>query len=154
MSLQSQLSLDLVNALKAGKSFETGVIRLLTAAMHNREIEKRSRGGKDKQLTDEEAVEILTKEAKKRKEAFEIYSKAGRGDLAEKEAAELAFIKNYLPEPISLKAVEKAVIEAIKKTGAKEAKDFGKAMGEAMKALKGKADAGAVSETVKKILGV
>lgn len=153
MSLQSQLSFDLTNALKSGKSFETSIIRLLAAALHNREIEKRGRSGKDEKLTDDETVEVLNKEAKKRKEAFEIYSKAGRRDLAEKEAAELEFIKRYLPAPVGVEVIEKTVREAIQKTGAKEAKDFGKAMGEAMKVLKGKADAGAVSEAVKKALG-
>lgn len=152
MPLQSQLSFDLVNALKSGKSFEVETLRLLTAALKNREIEKRGKG-QVAELSDEETIEVLTKEAKKRKEAFEIYSKAGRRELAEKEASELAFIKNYLPEPASAEEIKKAVAEAIQKTGVKEAKDFGRAMGEAMKALKGKADAGEVSKAVKKALG-
>ena len=92
------------------------------------------------------------KESKKRKEAIEIYSKGGRQDLAAQEAKESEIIKIYLPEQLSEAEVEKMALKAIEKIGAKNQKDFGKAMAEAMKELKGKTDASKVSEIIKKKL--
>ena len=103
-------------------------------------------------MTEEEVVEILIREAKKRKEAAEIYAKGGRDDLSQKEIREIELIKKYLPEQLSEQEIEKIVKVAIEKTNAKEQKDFGRAMAEAMKELKGKADAKLTSEIVKKFL--
>ncbi len=162
--LHQQLTDDLKTAMKSGNAFELGVLRMLSAALHNKEIEKRGKG-LETVLSDGEVVEILTREAKKRKEAAELYSKGNRNDLAEKELKEVEFIKKYLPEQLSEAEIEKVVKAAIEKTGAKEVKDpegkpsasygarFGKVMAEAMKNLKGKADASAVSEIVKRKLG-
>lgn len=152
MDLKAKLEDDLKSGLKSGQSFIVGVIRLMLAALQNRGIEKRGKG-EGAELSQEEILEVLMKEVKKRKEAADIYSKAGRLDLAEKESKELEIIKIYLPEQASPELIEKTVLEAIKKTGAKEVKDFGKVMGEAMKSLKGKADAGAISNVIKKRLG-
>ncbi|MEK7147052.1 MAG: GatB/YqeY domain-containing protein [Patescibacteria group bacterium] len=153
MDLKTKLADDLKSGLKSRQSFNVGVIRLLLAALHNRSIEKRGKG-QAVELSPEEILEVLSREAKKRKEAADIFSKAGRRDLAEKESKELEIIKFYLPEQASPELIEKIAREAIQKTGAKEAKDFGRVMGEALKSLKGKADAGVVSATVKKILGL
>ena len=150
--LHQQLTDDLKNAMKSGWDFELGVLRMLSAALHNKEIEKKGKG-LETVLSDEEVVGILTREAKKRKEAAELYSKGNRNDLAEKELKEVEFIKKYLPEQLSEAEIEKVVKAAIEKTGAKEVKEFGKVMAEAMKNLKGKADASAVSEIVKRKLG-
>lgn len=152
MDLKAKLEDDLKFSLKSGQSFVVGVIRLVLAALRNREIEKRGKGG-GAELFEEEILEVLMREVKKRKEAADIYLKAGRLDLAEKESKELEIIKIYLPEQADPELIEKTVLEAIKKIGAKEVKDFGKVMGEAMKLLKGKADAGAISDIIKKRLG-
>ncbi len=149
--LHQQITEDLRTAMKAGQEFELGVLRMLSAALHNKEIEKKGKG-LEIELSDDEAVEILTREAKKRKEASELYVKGNRNDLAEKETKELEFIKKYLPAQMAQEEIEKIVKAAIEKTGSREVKDFGKVMAEAMKNLKGKADAGAVSEIVKKLL--
>ena len=151
MDLKVKLGDDLKFSLKSGRSLEVETLRLLLAALHNRSIEKRGKRQAE-ELIDEEVLEVLNKEAKKRKEAADIYLKAGRRDLAEKETKELEIIKCYLPEQASLELIEKTVKDAIQKTGAKEAKDFGRTMAEVMKSLKNKADAGAISEIIKKNL--
>jgi uncharacterized protein YqeY len=148
---EQKISNDLKEAMKAGRDFEVGVLRMISSAFHNKEIEKKGRG-LEPALSEDEAVEVLTKEAKKRKEAFEVYQKAGRNDLAEKEAKELEIIKKYLPEQLSEEEIRRIINAAIEKTGAKEIKEFGRVMAEAMKELKGKADAKTVSDFIKKQL--
>ena len=149
--LHQKISDNLKETMKAGQEFEVGVLRMLLSALHNKEIEKKGRG-LEPALLDDEAIEVLSREAKKRKEAVEIYQKAGRRDLAEKEARELEIVKKYLPEQLSGEKIKKIAAAAVEKTGAKDIKDFGKAMGEAMKELKGRAEASTVSEAVKKLL--
>ncbi|MDP3015278.1 MAG: GatB/YqeY domain-containing protein [bacterium] len=149
--LHQKLADDLKNAMKSGGSFQVGVLRMLLSAIHNKEIEKKGKG-QEPVLSDDEIADVLFKESKKRKEATEIYSKAGRADLSEKEIKELEIIKKYLPEQLGEEEIEKAVKAAIEKVGAKDIKDFGKVMAEAMKELKGRADASSVSEMVKKNL--
>lgn len=151
MSLKEKLNEDLKEAMKACKEFETGVLRMLLSSLHNKEIEKKGKSG-DSMLLDEEVIEVLSKEAKKRKEAAELFNNAGRQELGEKELRELELVKKYLPEQISAEEIEKVVKAAVEKTGAKTVKEFGKVMAEAMKDLKGKADASAVSEAAKKFL--
>jgi len=140
---------DLKGAMKAGQEFEVGVFRFLLASLHNKEIEKKGKG-LESTLSDDEAIEVLTRESKKRKEAIEAYKKGNRTDLAQKETKELEIIEKYLPEQLSEEEIEKIITAAIKKTGAVTVKDFGKVMGEAMKELKGKADASLVSKIVRK----
>jgi hypothetical protein len=144
MDTVQKISNSLKEALKAGRSFEAGVFRMIVSAFHNKGIEKKGKGGEEK-LTEEEALEILAKEAKKRKESISAFEKGGRQDLADKEKEELKLIEEYLPEQLPREEIEKAVLAAIAKTGAKETKDFGLAMKEAMIELKGKADASIVS---------
>ena len=151
--LKEKISSDLKESLKAGDSFRSGVLRMLISVFQNKEIEKRG-SNKPAELTEEEVMEILIREAKKRKEAAEIYSKGGRDDLSQKEIQEIELIKKYLPEQLSEQEIEKIVKAAIKKTGAKEQKDFGRVMAEAMKELKGKADAKLTSEIIKKNMGL
>ncbi len=149
--LQQKIVDDLKEALKTGDSFRTGVLRMLLSSLHNREIEKKSRELKP-DLSEEEVVETLTKESKKRKEAIDAYLKGNRDDLVQKETKELEIIKRYLPEELGKEEVEKIVAAAIEKTSAKETKDFGRVMGEAMKELKGRAEASVVSEIIKRRL--
>lgn len=149
--LKEKISSDLKESLKTGDSFRSGVLRMIISVFQNKEIEKRG-AGKPAELTEEEVVEILIREAKKRKEAAEIYAKGGRDDLSQKEIREIELIKKYLPEQLSEQEIEKIVKATIEKIGAKDIKEFGRAMAEAMKELKGKADAKLVSDMVKKLL--
>ncbi len=156
--LNQKISEDLKEAMKAGKEFETGVFRMLISSLHNKEIEKKGKDG-ESTLSDEEIIEVLSKEAKKRKEAGEMFKNAGRQELAEKELKELELIKKYLPEQMSAEEIErviKAIIErSVKDPEGKQASygvRFGRVMAEAMKELKGKTDASSVSEIIKKFL--
>jgi uncharacterized protein YqeY len=158
MSLYQKITDDLKIVMKAGREFETGVLRMLLASLHNKEIEKRGKG-LEPALSDDDVIEVLTREAKKRKEAAELYAQGKRNDLAEKETKEWSIIKKYLPEQLSQSEVEKIIDAAMEKTGATSVKEFGLVMKEVMKELsaqggsasggKGRADAKMVGEIVK-----
>lgn len=164
MSLKSQLQEDLESALKEKREIEISVLRMLKAAIFNKEKEKRYKLTKqkpelteeelvkDSQLTDEEVIEVVSSEIKKRKEAILEYEKGKREDLVEKEKKELAILEKYLPEQLSEEEIKKLAKEAIEKTGAKEPKDMGKVMAELMPKVKGKAEGGLVSKIVKELL--
>lgn len=150
-SLVEQLENDLKDSLKAKDSFRTGVLRLLLSSFHNKTIEKKGQG-KDPVLTDEEAVEVLQKEAKKRKEAMSFYEQGRRPDLLEKETKELKIIEAYLPAALSEEEIRKLVATAVRQSGAKTEKDFGRVMGLVMKEVRGRADSALVTRLVKEKL--
>ena len=152
MSLHQKIQDDLTSALKAGDGFQVGVLRMLSSSLHNRSIEKKGKG-QDAELTDDEVQEVLGREAKKRKEAAEIYEKGGRPDLGSKEKQEFILIKAYLPEEMGSEEIEKVVEGVLAQMGSVTQKEFGKVMGEVMKQLKGRADASTVSAILKKKLG-
>jgi uncharacterized protein len=147
MSLKERISSDIKTALKNADSFRVGVLRLLASAFQNEAIAKRSKGEGD-ELADDELVAILKREAKKRKESIDIYSKANRPELAENEERELKIIREYLP-PEPTKEDIRIVVKKIIDAGEKE---FSFVMKSAMAELKG-ADGKAVSEVVREILG-
>ena len=145
MTLIEQLKKDSVEALKANESLRVEVLRGLLAAVHNREIELR---GKGKELSEEEVLTVLGREAKKRKEANQIYSEAGRVELAEKESRELKIIKSYLPPEMGSDEIE-VIVRKIVGDGVTE---FGQVMGAVVKETKGRAEPGVVKGIVEKIL--
>ena len=149
--LYQEISDDLKESLKAGRAFEAGVFRFLLSSLHNREIEKKGKG-LEPTLSDEEVIEVLSREAKKRKEAIEAYTKGSREDLVKKETEELRMIKRYLPQELGEIEIKKVVESVIGRIGAVSAKDFGRAMGEVMKELRGRADAAVVSELIRQKL--
>lgn len=152
MNLFEKINDDFKQILKSGDSLRISVLRMLSAAIHNREIEKRTKLAKENKppepLTDDEVLEVVASEAKKRREAIEGFEKGGRQELAEKERKELEILQGYLPEQLSREAIAKAVEEAIGSTGASGAKDIGKVMGYLSSKLKGKADMTRVSKLV------
>ena len=148
MSLVERINEDLKVALKSGAALKVGTLRMVLASVHNREIEKRAKS-KDP-ITEEEVLDILRKEVKKRKEAIEIYGGAGRFDLKDKEVSELEVIVSYLPPWLPEAEVEK-IIKGVILGGERE---FGKVMKETMKQLSGRAEAGRVSELAKKNMGL
>ncbi len=148
MELKERISGDLKEAMKSRDDFKVGTLRFLLSSIQTREIEKRGKG-LEGQLTNEEVVEVLKKEAKKRRESFEIYVEGGRNDLAEKEKKELECIQLYLPPEMSDADLEKIVEEALASVQPAGPKDFGKVMGEAMKRAKGAAEASRVQQLVK-----
>lgn len=151
MDLLKKIRDDLTVSLKAKNEIRASVLRLLITSIHNKEIEKRG-AGKPEELDEGEVLELINKEAKKRKEAIEFYVRGNRSDLVEKETAELKILKEYLPAELGEEEIKKAISDVIEKTGAKDSKDFGRVMGQVMKELKGRADAAAVGKLVKEKL--
>jgi hypothetical protein len=151
MDLYQKISDDLKEALKNHDELKVSTLRLLLTSFHNKEIEKKSKE-KDQKLTEEEIIEILMSEAKKRKEAIEVYLKGNRADLADKENKELNFIQSYLPQQMTETEIRNFVQTKIKELGVNSIKDFGKTMGILMKELKGKADASLVNKILKEEL--
>ena len=152
--MKQKIQEDLNSVLKEKKELEVSVLRMLLAAILNKEKEKRFKSGKAEEvpLTDEELIEVIFSEIKKRKEAAGLYEKGGRQELAEKEKKEAAILQPYLPAQLSEEELKKLAKEAIEKTGAKEQKDMSRVMQELMSKVKGKADGSLVSKIVKEIL--
>ncbi len=147
MSLKEQIVADVTVAMKAKDAARTSTLRMLKAAIVNRQIEK---GG---ELDDEELMKLLRSQVKQRRDSVEQYEKGGRQDLADKELAEIAVIEGYLPQAASQEEIDQAVAAAIAETGAASMKEMGAVMKAVMPRLAGKnADGRAVSETVKKKL--
>jgi len=148
MSLKQQIISDLTASMKAQDAPRTSTLRMVKAAVMNREIEK---GG---ELDDEEMMKLLRSLVKQRRDSVEQYEKGGRQELADKEKTEIDVIKAYLPQAASREAIEAAVAAAISETGASSMKDMGKVMKAAQAALAGKnADGRTVSDVVKAQLG-
>lgn len=150
-SLKERINKDLIQALKDKNEIKLTTLRLFSAGIHNREIENKSHG-KEAGITEEECFEILRREVKKRKEAAEIYAKANRPELESREKEELAVLEGYLPTQLDASSVSKIIDEAIQTVKPAGPKDFGRVMGEAMKKLKGVADAGLVNALIKEKL--
>lgn len=142
-----RIQADQTAALKARERARVSALRLLTAELQNRRIEL----GRD--LTDEDAIEILGRALKQRREAEEQFSRGGRPELAAKEAAEADVIREYLPEPIAEEELSRLIDAAIAETGATSMRDMGAVMGRLMPAIKGRAEGAVVSARVKERLG-
>jgi len=144
MSLSKQIVADLTTAMKAQDAAKTSTLRMVKAAMMNRQIEKGS------ELDDEDTQKLLRSLVKQRRDSIEQYQKAGRQELVDKEQAEIDVIEAYLPKAASQEEIEQAVAAAIAETGASSMKDMGKVMKAAQAALAGKnADGRLISEIVK-----
>ena len=144
MSLKEKIIADLTDAMKAKDAERLSTLRLVKANLMNRQIDK---GG---ELTDDEVTKALQSLVKQRRDSIEQYEKAGRNELAEKEAAEIAVIENYLPQAASPDEIAAAVDAAVVETGASSMKDMGAVMKSALANLAGKtADGKLVSEAVK-----
>lgn len=147
MSLKDRITDDIKAAMKAKDKVRLETVRSIKKVIIEKESTVRASG--QEALTEEQDLEVLTQLAKQRKDAIAQYTNAGREDLAEKEAAELAIIEEYLPSQLSEEEIEAVIDDLIAKTGASSAKDMGKVMGPAMKELKGRADGGKVQALVK-----
>ena len=147
MSLKDRISEDIKTAMKAKDKLRLETVRSIKKVILEEESTARGKGQEG--LTDTQELEVLTRLAKQRKDAIAQYTDANRSDLADKEAAELIIIEEYLPEQLSDADVEAVIDGLIAKTGATSAKDMGKVMGPAMKELKGRADGAKVQAMVK-----
>ncbi|MEX2478378.1 MAG: GatB/YqeY domain-containing protein [Gracilimonas sp.] len=151
MSIKDRIIADIKEAMKAKDKNKLLVLRSLKAKLMEKEISERKDG--EAKLSDEQAVEVLMKAAKQRKESIDQFEEGGREDLAENEKKELALIEEYLPEMMDEEEVRKVVQEKIKALSASGPEHMGKVMGPLMGQLKGKADGSLVSKIVKEELG-
>jgi uncharacterized protein YqeY len=148
MGLKEKLQADLTDAIRSRNEVVSGTVRMLLAAITNEEVAGKSA----KVLTDAEIITVLSREAKKRREAVEAYTQAKRDDLASKEKAEAAVISSYLPEQLSEDEIKKLIQAAIAETGASGAAGMGLVMKVLQPKIAGKADGGVVSGLVKAAL--
>ena len=150
--MKQEVQREIKEALLQRDQLKTGTLRMLLAALVNKEKENPPAGGQGS-LTEDQTQTIVLSEVKKRKEAIEAFEKGGRPEMAEKERKELEILQKYLPEQLPEEEVRKLVEEAIKQTGAAKVQDMGKVMAALMPKVKGKADGALVSSIVKELLG-
>jgi uncharacterized protein YqeY len=145
--IKDRIQEDMKTAMRAQEKERLATIRLILAAVKQREVDERI------QLTDEHVLSILNKMIKQRRDSIEQYEAGNRADLAQKEKDEITIIQQYLPAQLSGSEIEAAVAAAIQESGAASAKDMGKVMGLLKGKLQGKADMTVVSAKVKEKLG-
>jgi uncharacterized protein YqeY len=143
MSLKARINDDVKAAMRAGEAQRRDALRLLLAALQQREVDER------KELGDAEVIAVIDKLIKQRREAIAQFEKGGRQDLARNERFELELLQAYMPQAMSEVDIEAAVAEAIAATGAKAPSDMGKVMGALKAKLLGRADMGKVSALVR-----
>ena len=146
MSLKERIQQDLKSAMRQQDKARVGVIRLLNAAIKQREVDERIT------LDDAAIIAVVDKMVKQRRDSLQQYEAAGRGDLADQERFEIELLQAYLPAPLSDDELDSLVREAIAETGATGMKDMGRVMGVVKPKAQGRADMGAVSARVKAML--
>jgi len=135
------------SAMKSGDKRKLGVIRLLMAAIKQREVDERI------ELDDEQVLAVLDKMVKQRRDSLTQFEQAGRDELADQEKFEIEVLQEYLPEALSEDEISSLIKQAIADAGAESMRDMGKVMGQLKPKLQGRADMGAVSAMVKQLLG-
>jgi uncharacterized protein YqeY len=146
MTLKERITEDMKTAMRAGEKERLGTIRLVLAAIKQREVDERIT------LDDTQVLVALEKMIKQRKESITQFESGGRADLVAKEKAELAVLQAYLPEQMSDAEIDALIAEAVAASGATSIKDMGKVMGLVKAKAQGKADMGAVSARIKQKL--
>lgn len=147
--LKQKLQEELKQSMLVRNELKTSVLRLLLSAINYYEIQK---GGAGYEATDEDALSVIAREARQRRDSIEEFKKANRPELVEKEEKELEMLQVYLPQQMSEVEIKILVKEAVSQTGAKTMADMGKVMGALMPKVKGKADGGMVSKIVRESL--
>ena len=147
MSLKERITQDMKDAMRAADKERLGNIRMLQAAIKQREVDERIT------LDDAQVLAVIEKMIKQRREAIAQFESGGRADLAEKEASEVKLLQAYLPEQLSQADLEALIAAAITETGASSVKDMGKVVGLVKTRAAGRADMGAVSALIKSKLG-
>jgi len=143
MSLKARIQDDVKNAMRAHQRERLAVLRLVTAAIKQKEVDERI------ELDDAQVLAVLDKMVKQRRDSLEQYRAAGRDDLADQEAFELDLIQTYMPEPLGEEQLGELIREAIAETGAGSIKDMGAVMNALRPRVQGRADMKAVSQAVK-----
>ena len=164
MPLKDTIKEDMKSAFKAGDQAARSTLSMLLSVIQNRELEKRAKlmksGGATEgdvaaksELTDEEVVDAISSEVKKRRESVATYEQGGRPELAQGERAEAELLSRYLPEQMSEEDVKQLIAKAVSETGASAAGDIGKVMGRIAPAIKGRFDGARANALVKEALG-
>lgn len=148
--LKEKLTQDLKDAMRARDEVRLRTIRSLRAALTEREIEQRQGGTAE--LSEDDEMAVLQKQAKQRRDAIEQYEAAGRDDLAAREAEELEVLEAYLPRQLTEEEIRRVVEEIVAETGAASPREMGKVMGPAMQRLRGRAEGRKVQEVVTAVL--
>jgi uncharacterized protein YqeY len=146
MELRARIEAETKEALKSGAKDKVSTLRMLNAALKNKQIDKR------RPLTEEEVIETVRTLIKQRRDSVEQFARGGRQDLVDKETAEIAVLEVYLPKQLTREELEGMVRDAIAQSGAKDAKDLGKVMKALIPIVGGRADGKLVSELVKNAL--
>ena len=158
MNLKDTINEDIKSAMKSGLNDEASALRFLNSVIKNKELEKRNRLSKEgrplaeldklSELVDEEVINVILGEIKKRKESIAQYEKYGREDSAKKETAELEILKKYVPEEMPEGELRSIIKKKITEIDGATMKDFGKIMGLVMAEVKGRAEGGAVKKII------
>ena len=160
--LKDKIKADFKEAFKAKNQVKLSVLKMVSSEIGNAEINKRAKLIKSSQsenvevasaLNDEEVLQVVSREVKKRKDSIEAFEKAGRLELAEKEKAELAALMAYMPEQLSEAAIRDLAKKAVEQSNAKGEKEIGKVMAVLAPQVKGKADGALVNKVVRELLG-
>jgi uncharacterized protein YqeY len=151
MSLRERIDGDIKSAMKAKDKIRLETVRSIKKLILEKEVEARANTG-EASLTADQELQLLSQLAKQRRDAIEQYRKAGRDELADQEASELAIIEEYLPQQLTPEEVKAIVLEVIAAVGATSPKEMGKVMGPVMQRLKGQADGKLVQDLVKQSL--
>lgn len=146
MSLLSQLNDEMKIAMRAKDKIRLGVIRMAISAVKQAEIDHNT------EATDDNIIALLTKMVKQRKESIKMFTEGGRDELAAKEAAEIIVLEDFLPQPLSADEINQLITKTIADTGAASMADMGKVMAVLKPQMQGKADMGAVSGQIRKVL--
>jgi hypothetical protein len=146
MSLSERIQQDLQQAMKAGEKLRVSTLRLLRAAMKNREIAQR------RALNDAEVLEEVSLATKRRRETIQLAREHGREDIAQQEERELAVLASYLPEQLSLEEIQQQIEAVVQELGATSSQDIGRVMKVVMSTMKGRADGSTVNRLVRERL--
>jgi len=147
MNLKEVINSDFKNAFKSGDTFVKSVLAMLKSAIKNKELDN-----KGVELSEEELIDIISSEIKKRKDSIKQYREGGREDLAENEEKEVAVLQKYMPKQLEAEELEKMVNDAISEIKAESLKDLGKVMSLLKDRVRGRADGGELAAMVKKKL--
>jgi uncharacterized protein len=146
MGLQQQLLTDMQNAMRGGDVVRRDTIRMVRAAIRNTEIELQ------REATDEDVLQIISRQVKQRNESIEMFRQGGREDLVAEEEAQKAVLEEYLPDQLSEQEIEEVVREIVTELGANDMRQMGAVMRAAMQRLQGRADGSVVNQIVRDIL--
>lgn len=146
MSLQQRLDNDLKGAIKSSDKVRTSVLRMLKAAVKNKQVEN------NRELSEEEIISVISTLSKQRRESIVLFLKGGREDLADKEKQEISILQSYLPDQLTPEELDRLIIEAIQESSAEGVKNIGQVMRLLMPRVKGAADGKVVNQRVKELL--